>query len=774
MLVDYDRKGLIVGSQRILLFSASIHYPRCQPSDWQQLIEFAKEAGINCVETYVFWNQHERERGVYDFSGRLDLFGFLQTISQAGLYALLRIGPYICAETNFGGFPHWLRDIEGIQFRTQNEPFQRESSRWVRYLVEQLNLHRCFFTQGGPIIMVQLENEYKLIGQNYGEAGRNYLKWCSELAKDLHLPVPLFMCKGSIENVLETINDFYGHHEIDNHHREYPNQPAIWTECWTGWYDVWGSGHHIRPCKDLYYAVLRFFAQGGKGINYYMFYGGTNYDQLAMYLQTTSYDYDAPIDEYGRRREKYFGLQYIHRQLQRYFSELALSLEAPSFAYAYEQQMSLPEEPQQQQQYYVWIYIWEMAHSNCIFLCNDHPTSTKQVHWRDQVYSLAPLSVQMIVNDDHWILRSDRLQDNYSVIAPPPCRSLSNIQWKWEYCPVDIPTSSNRISSSLTISSEEQQSVPEMLRHTGIATDYAWYIAYYQIDSQFLEDSSNSSLEWIGGQLDVEAADYVQVYVNGIYKTSSPLPLLEERFPNDWNQHDQHTNIVGRGNSSRRVGFHQHMEFTHSEEIIQDSTFCIAFLVSSLGMIKGDWQLEPGWNMKDERKGLLGIPKVTWKIRGRDGTCLLQLVSRSIVLEPLWMQWPLSCSWLSTLDIIPREGPCWVRAMISFKEESCTSSHHWLLDLKGFYKGRIWWNRQDLGRYWLIPCQNCLQCSFPVKEEIQKETTQRFYFIPKSMITCVNELILFEERAITTLEDIDLLEIPCDHTKPIELNPLDA
>lgn len=150
----------------------------------------------------MFWNQHERERGVYDFSGRLDLFGFLQTISQAGLYALLRIGPYICAETNFGGFPHWLRDIEGIylsntcfisshslwlgiQFRTQNEPFQRESSRWVRYLVEQLNLHRCFFTQGGPIIMVQLENEYKLIGQNYGEAGRNYLKWCSELAKGI-------------------------------------------------------------------------------------------------------------------------------------------------------------------------------------------------------------------------------------------------------------------------------------------------------------------------------------------------------------------------------------------------------------------------------------------------------------------------------------------------------------------------------------------------------------------------------------------------------------
>lgn len=136
-LVEYDRKGLIIDSEHVILFSASIHYPRCQPSDWEPLIQMAKEAGINCIETCnvlsckismgnntswidVFWNQHEKERGVYDFSDRLDLFGFIKTISQAGLYALLRIGPYICAETHFGGFPHWLRDIDGNYRKSSN------------------------------------------------------------------------------------------------------------------------------------------------------------------------------------------------------------------------------------------------------------------------------------------------------------------------------------------------------------------------------------------------------------------------------------------------------------------------------------------------------------------------------------------------------------------------------------------------------------------------------------------------------------------------------
>ncbi|GJD12271.1 Beta-galactosidase 3 [Galdieria sulphuraria] len=641
LTVEYDRKGLIIGSQRVLLFSASIHYPRCQPSDWQQLIEFAKEAGINCIETYVFWNQHEKEKGVYDFSGRLDLFGFIRTIAKAGLYALLRIGPYICAETHFGGFPHWLRDIDGIEFRTQNEPFQRESSRWVRFLVEKLNSNNCFYSQGGPIVMVQFENEYKLIGQNYGEAGLNYLKWCSELAKDLQLPVPLFMCKGSIENVLETINDFYGHQEMENHHREYPNQPAIWTECWTGWYDVWGSAHHIRPCKDLFYAVLRFFAQGGKGINYYMFHGVMT---MMLLLMNTE--------------EK----------------QKTLKLEAP-IAHSYEDN-------------YVWIFIWEEQGSNCIFFCNDHPTSTKQVQWKEQEYCLAPLSVQMVVDHHRLILKSDQLFVDEELIQKElkPI-SVTTEEWTWQYYKENIPT------TDIT----KTQVPVEMLRYTGTATDYAWYIAHYQIDPQ-IEWTSDDALEWVGGQVDLEAADYVQVYVNGVYKTSSPLPLLEERFPNSWNE----------TSASPHVGFHQHMEFTHSQ-VLKDSIFCISFLVSSLGMIKGDWQLDRGWNMKDERKGIFGIPKIAWKVRRKDSDHTIPLkVQSTFRFMPLWMQPPLVEShflhqktWKDwNISFFDREedgiGPRWYRAIISLLSDK-EYDGGLLLDCKGLWKGHIWWNKQDLG-----------------------------------------------------------------------------
>jgi beta-galactosidase len=420
----------------------------------------------------------------------------------------------------------------------------------------------------------------------------------------------------------------------------------------------------------LFYAVLRFFAQGGKGINYYMFYGGTNYDQLSMYLQTTSYDYDAPIDEYGRRREKYFGLQYIHKQLEQYYADFALSVEEPQL---------FPCEDND-----VRIFIWKKDDKHCVFLCNDHPNTTKQIRYNDKVYDLAPLSVQMLVNNGLVILKSDELSfvEEESSHSDPLVPLVTGKQLQWQYCMEDIPIWTNHFITSATTTSSNMSTgdlysrsfpstridskVPvEMLRYTGIATDYAWYVACYQLQ---VSNSNSESLEWLGGEIDVQVADYVQVYVNGIYTTSSPLPLMEERFPNDWNE----------TNTCSSLGFHQHMEFTHSSpEILKDFSFCISFLVSSLGMIKGDWQLERGWNMKDERKGLLQVPKIRWKIREKKKN---SSTSRMIPLQlcttfqfrPLWMQlssslFTCSSSYLvfdAQQAVIPKGQPRWYRATI--------------------------------------------------------------------------------------------------------------
>src|SRR5579883_1179592 len=196
-LVGYDSRAVTIDGQRIFLLSGAIHYPRSTPALWPELMRRSKEAGLNAIETYVFWNLHEHQRGRFDFSDRLDLYRFCQLAQEHGLYVILRIGPYICAETNYGGLPPWLRDVPGIRMRTWNEPFMHEMERWVRFLVEYMR--PLFATNGGPIILAQLENEYNAIASTYGEPGQRYLQWASNLGQAVRLDVPLIMCFGAAE-----------------------------------------------------------------------------------------------------------------------------------------------------------------------------------------------------------------------------------------------------------------------------------------------------------------------------------------------------------------------------------------------------------------------------------------------------------------------------------------------------------------------------------------------------------------------------------------------
>ncbi len=181
--VSYDHRAVTIDGKRTLLLSGAIHYPRSTPGMWRSLMQHSQEAGLNAIETYVFWNLHERRRGVYDFSDRLDIRRFLDIAHELGLYVILRIGPYICAETNYGGLPAWLRDVPGIRMRTDNEPFLREMERWVRLLCDYLRPY--FAPQGGPIILAQIENEYGNIAWRYGEDGERYLHRLAEMTRTL-------------------------------------------------------------------------------------------------------------------------------------------------------------------------------------------------------------------------------------------------------------------------------------------------------------------------------------------------------------------------------------------------------------------------------------------------------------------------------------------------------------------------------------------------------------------------------------------------------------
>ncbi|CAK9156166.1 unnamed protein product [Ilex paraguariensis] len=307
--VTYDHRALVIDGKRRVLQSGSIHYPRSTPEVWPELIRKSKEGGLDVIETYVFWNYHEPVRGQYYFEDRFDLVRFVKTVQEAGLFVHLRIGPYVCAEWNYGGFPMWLHFIPGIQFRTTNDPFKEEMERFLAKIVNLMKEENLFVSQGGPIILAQVENEYGGVQWAYGVGGELYVKWAAETAVSLNTGVPWVMCvqEDAPDPIINTCNGFYCDQFTPNSH----SKPKMWTENYSGWFLAFGYPIPYRPVEDLAFAVARFFETGGTFQNYYMYFGGTNFGRtMGGPMVATSYDYDAPIDEYvkigvfdGHKRE---------------------------------------------------------------------------------------------------------------------------------------------------------------------------------------------------------------------------------------------------------------------------------------------------------------------------------------------------------------------------------------------------------------------------------------------------------------------------------------
>ncbi|KAH9700708.1 Beta-galactosidase 8 [Citrus sinensis] len=327
--VTYDHRAVVIGGKRRVLISGSIHYPRSTPEMWPDLIQKSKDGGLDVIETYVFWNLHEPVRNQYNFEGRYDLVKFVKLVAEAGLYVHLRIGPYVCAEWNYGGFPLWLHFIPGIQFRTDNEPFKAEMQRFTAKIVDMMKQEKLYASQGGPIILSQIENEYGNIDSAYGAAGKSYIKWAAGMALSLDTGVPWVMCQQSDapDPIINTCNGFYCDQFTPNSN----NKPKMWTENWSGWFLSFGGAVPYRPVEDLAFAVARFFQRGGTFQNYYMYHGGTNFDRTSGGpFISTSYDYDAPLDEYGLIRQPKWGhLKDLHKAIK--LCEAALVATDPTY-----------------------------------------------------------------------------------------------------------------------------------------------------------------------------------------------------------------------------------------------------------------------------------------------------------------------------------------------------------------------------------------------------------------------------------------------------------
>ncbi|MBQ7225669.1 MAG: beta-galactosidase [Clostridia bacterium] len=310
----------IKDGEEIKIISGAVHYFRNMKDTWRDIFKKMVAMGLNCVETYCAWNMHEKKMGEFDFTGNLDLYEFIKTAEEEGLMAIVRPGPYICAEWEFGGLPWWLQTMDDMEIRCQNKTYMERFELYLKAVFDQIR--PLLSTNGGPIIMMQCENEYGYYGDD-----KEYLKALYQIYRKYGIDVPLFtsdgtgeedLLDGTIEGCLPTLN--FGSRVEENfraHDKLFPNAPKMCMEMWNGWFDAWGDGfHHTTSAEDYAAVVDQMLTKGS--LNMYMLIGGTNfgftsganhYEKFAP--DVTSYDYDAPLTECGDVTPKYMALRQV-------------------------------------------------------------------------------------------------------------------------------------------------------------------------------------------------------------------------------------------------------------------------------------------------------------------------------------------------------------------------------------------------------------------------------------------------------------------------------
>ncbi|MET9562585.1 MULTISPECIES: beta-galactosidase [Streptomyces] len=312
--------GFLLRGEPFRIISGAMHYFRVHPDQWADRLRKARLMGLNTVETYVPWNLHQPEPGTLVLDGILDLPRYLRLARAEGLHVLLRPGPYICAEWDGGGLPSWLTADTGIRLRTSDPRFTDALDRYLDLLLPPLLPQLA--ANGGPVIAVQVENEYGAYGDD-----RAYLEHLAEAFRTRGVGELLFTCDqadpehlaaGSLPGVLST--GTFGSRipeSLERLRAHRPQGPLMCAEFWIGWFDHWGEPHHVRDAADAA-ADLDRLLSAGASVNIYMFHGGTNFGftnganhDHAYEPIVTSYDYDAALTESGDPGPKYHAFREV-------------------------------------------------------------------------------------------------------------------------------------------------------------------------------------------------------------------------------------------------------------------------------------------------------------------------------------------------------------------------------------------------------------------------------------------------------------------------------
>jgi beta-galactosidase len=321
----WQGENFLLNGKPFVIRSGEMHYPRVPRSRWRDRFRQARAMGLNTITTYVFWNLHEPAPGRFDFTGNLDVAEFVRQAGREGLYVIVRPGPYICTEWDFGGFPAWLWKTPEMKVRGADERFLAASRRYMLEVGKQLAPLQI--TNGGPLLMAQVENEYGSFGKD-----RVYMNAVRQMIVEAGFNVQLFTSDGSADYMLAggtlpdlpAVINFGGGwddapKEFENFAKFRQNVPKMCGEFWVGWFDHWGEKHHTVPPE---YAAkgVEWMLSRGISFNLYMFHGGTTFGFMAganfsnkegYQPDTSSYDYDSPLDEAGRPTPKFYALREV-------------------------------------------------------------------------------------------------------------------------------------------------------------------------------------------------------------------------------------------------------------------------------------------------------------------------------------------------------------------------------------------------------------------------------------------------------------------------------
>ncbi|MBP5257310.1 MAG: beta-galactosidase [Prevotella sp.] len=311
-------KTFLLNGKPFVVKAAELHYPRIPRPYWEHRIQMCKALGMNTICMYVFWNIHEQREGEFDFSGNSDIAEFVRLCQKNGMYVIVRPGPYVCAEWEMGGLPWWLLKKKDIRLRECDPYFMERVRIFEQKVGEQLT--SLTIQHGGPVIMIQVENEYGSYGVD-----KPYVSEIRDCLRGIYgKEMLLFQCDwasnfemNGLDDLVWTMNFGTGaniNQQFKRLSELRPTSPLMCSEFWSGWFDKWGARHETRPAEDMV-AGLDEMLSKNISFSLYMTHGGTSFGHWAganspgFSPDVTSYDYDAPINEYGMPTRKYWLLR---------------------------------------------------------------------------------------------------------------------------------------------------------------------------------------------------------------------------------------------------------------------------------------------------------------------------------------------------------------------------------------------------------------------------------------------------------------------------------